>query len=226
MKKFQANYTYASPNFYVLNIVDDQVKSTFGEVFNQVKMNFEQTYPAPLSNYLKEEIGDITKLPNFTDPTDDFKKIAKEDITDELLLTKLLTTSIMRFQVLLIELLMNNYLKFGDKWSFNILLTNQKELEIFENSTYREEMYGLVQVVGRNALELAIIDLYHLVNDLLPATMKLPKPVFSIDRTIDVEKYAISMSALNLDFSLFETLEEDQNTNPAIIYVRTDFGDI
>lgn len=225
MKKFQANYTYASPNFYFLNLADTHVKTIFWEVLNQVKKNFEMTYPIPLSKYLKEEIGDIGKLPNYTVPADDFKKIVTEDISEELLVTKLLPTSIMRFQHLLIELLMNNYLKFEDKWVFNILLPNQKELEIFENTTYREEMYGLVQVVGRNALELAIIDLLHLVNDLLPATIKLPKPVFSIDRTIDYEKFVPSINAVNIDFSLFDTFEEDPNRNPAIISVRTDFGD-
>lgn len=225
MKKFQANYTYANPNFYVLNLADNNVNTIFGDVLSQVKKNFELTYPSPLSNYLKQEIGDIAKLPNFADPADDFKKIAKEDISDEILVAKLLPTSIMRFQVLLIELLMNNYLKFGDKWSFNILLPNQKELEIFENTTYREEIYGLVQVVGRNALELAIIDLVHLVNVLLPETIKLPEPVFSIDITIDLEKFFPSINAVNIDFSLFDTFGEDQDRNPSIIYLRTDFGD-
>jgi hypothetical protein len=131
----------------------------------------------------------------------------------------------MRLQLLLIELLKNNYLKFESKWAFNILLPNQKELEIFENITYREEMYGTVQVVGFDALHLAIIDLHHLINDLLPPRVKLPDPFFSINKTIDVEKYAPNMNAVNVDFSLFKSVEEDRIKNPYIIYLRTDFTD-
>lgn len=131
----------------------------------------------------------------------------------------------MRLQILLIELLKNNYLKFESKWTFNIILPNQKELEIFENITYREEMYGTVQVVGFDTLHLAIIDLHHLINELLPPRVKLPDPLFSINKTIDVEKFVPSVNAVNIDFSLFKSVEEDQMRNPYIIYLRTDFTD-
>lgn len=225
MKTFQANYALANPNFYILNLADSPIDPTFDNVLNDIKKNLEMTYPSKMSNYLMEELGDITNLANFSDPAHDFRKIAIENINDELSVTKLVPTAIMRFQLLLIELLKNNYLEFESKWTFNILLPNQKEMEIFENITYREEMYGSVQVAGLNVLELAIIDLHQLINDLLPSGEKLPNPFFSINKTTDIEIFTPGINAVNVDFSLFETDEENQIRNPKIIYVRTDFGD-
>lgn len=225
MKKFRANYALANPNFYILNLVDKPINTAFGELLDEIKENFELTYPSIMSGYLKRELGDMVIFPNYNDPADDFKKIAREDINDHLSVTKLVPTAIMRLQILLIELLKNNYLKFESKWAFNILLPNQKEFEVFENITYREEMYGTVQVVGLNVLELAIIDLHYLINGLLPPGVILPVPFFSIHKTIDVEKFVPSMNAVNIDFSLFKSFEEDQMRNPYIIYVRTDFTD-
>ena len=63
-----------------------------------------------------------------------------------------------------------------------------------------------------------------MVKNLLPDTIKPLKPDFSIYRTIDYEKFVPSINAVNIDFSLFDTFEKDQNRNPAIICVRTDFG--
>ena len=225
MKKFRANYALANPNFYILNLVDNPIDTAFSELLNDIKKNFELTYPSKMSGYLKRELGDITDFPNYSNPADDFKKIAREDINDHLSVTKLVPTVIMRLQILLIELLKNNYLKFESKWTFNLILPNQKELEIFENITYREEMYGTVQVVGFDTLHLAIIDLHHLINELLPPRVKLPDPFFSINKTIEVEKFVPSINAVNIDFSLFNSVEEDRMRNPYIIYLRTDFTD-
>lgn len=225
MKKFQSNYVLANPNFYILNLADNPINTSFGKALNDIKRNFEITYPSKMSGYLKEQLGDITKFPNFGVPANDFKKIAIEDINNELSVTKLVPTAIIRFQILLVELLNSNFLQFESQWIFNILLPNQKELEIFENITYREEMYGSVQVVGLNVLHLAIIDLHRLINDLLHSGEKLPIPFFSISQTIGSEKFAPSINAVNIDFSLFNTLEQGQIRNPNIIYVRTDFED-
>lgn len=225
MKKFQANYALANPNFYILNLVDNPIDTVFGELLDDIKKNFELTYPSIMSGYLKRELGDIGVFPNYDSPAVDFKKIAQEDISDHLTATKLVPTAIMRFQILLIELLKNNYLKFESNWVFNILLPNQKELEIFENITYREEMYGTVQVVGINVLQLAIIDLHHLINDLLHPIVKFPTPIFSINRTVDIEKFTPCVNAVNIDFSLFQSLNEVQEINPYIIYLRTNFED-
>jgi hypothetical protein len=225
MKKFRANYALANPNFYIINLVDNPIDTAYSELLDDIKKNFDLIYPSIMSGYLKRELGDISDFPNYGNPADDFKKIAREDISDHLSVTKLVPTSIMRFQVLLIELLKNNYLKFESQWVFNILLPNQKELEIFENITYREEMYGAVQVVGLNVLHLAIIDLHHLINDLLPPIIRLPNPLFSISKTIDVGKFRPSMNAININFSLFDPLEQDQMRNPDTIYLRTDLDD-
>lgn len=225
MKNFQANYVLANPDFYILNLEENPIITSFGKLLNDVKRNFEITYPSKMSEYLREQLVDIEILANFGAHPNDFKKIVIEDISNELTVTKLVPTAIMRFQILLLELINDNYLQFESQWNFNILLPNQKELEIFENITYREEMYGTVQVVGLNVLELAIIDLHRLINDLLPSGEKLPIPFFSIYKTTDSEKFVLSSNAVNIDFSLFNTLEENQLINPNIIYVRTDFED-
>ena len=67
--------------------------------------------------------------------------------------------------------------------------------------------------------------MHHLINDLLPPRVKLPDPFFSINKTIEVEKFVPSVNAVNIDFSLFKSVEKDQMRNPYIIYLRTDFTD-
>lgn len=224
MKKYRANYTYANSNFDIFNLVENPVNKDFWNLLNDIIKNFEITYPTPLSKYLKDEIGDIAKLHNFSANADDFESISKEEISDELLVTKLLPTAIMRFQILLIELLKNNYLNFESTWTFNILLPDQKELEIFENTTYREEMYGTVQDCGIDALQLAIIDLHSLLNDLLPKSNELLQPDFVINITIKKEEFEPNINAVNINFSLFKKYDEENIKNPYLIYIRTDFG--
>ena len=225
MKRFRANYAHVNPDFYILNLLNNPANTPFDELLDVLKRNFATTYPSPMSNYLKNELGNITNLNNLSDSEVNLNEIGKEDINDELLTTKLLPTAIMRFQLVLIELLRNNYLKFDTSWNFNILLPNQQELEIFQNITYRDEFYGAVQVDGNNAIELAIIDLQLLLNDLLPDGVILSKPFYSIKSTIKIEEYTPDVNAINIDFSLFKTYEEDRMSNPHIIYIRTDFRD-
>ena len=47
-------------------------------------------------------------------------KIEKNEMSEDEIKTKLLPTAIIRFQILLIELLTHNYLTFDENWSFNI----------------------------------------------------------------------------------------------------------
>lgn len=85
------------------------------------------------------------------------EKIKENNISDNELVTKLLPTAIIRLQILMIELLINNYITlYEDVWQFNVLLPDLQESEIFENITYREECFGSVQDMGINALKLVL----------------------------------------------------------------------
>jgi len=49
-----------------------------------------------------------------------FNKIESNDVADLEVATKLIPTAIMRFQILIVELLLNNYLNFEEDWNFNV----------------------------------------------------------------------------------------------------------
>jgi hypothetical protein len=78
MKRFRANYALANPNFYIINLVDNPIDTAFSELLNDIKKNFEWTYPSIMSAYLKTELGDIADIPNYSNPADDFKKAVEK----------------------------------------------------------------------------------------------------------------------------------------------------
>jgi ATP-dependent DNA helicase RecQ len=132
-----------------------------------------------------------------------FQKGIENSISQEEIQNKLLPTAIMRFQILLIELLVNNYLTFDDKWNFNI---------------FAKEDVG-------NFAELAIED-FLIWFDNLCKLKKLPfeKPDFEIKITHQKTDFQLSTKTINIDFSLFERWT-DQNTivSEDLILVRTDY---
>lgn len=132
-----------------------------------------------------------------------FQKSIDGSISQEEIENKLLPTAIMRFQILLIELLVNNYLNFNDKWNFNI---------------FAKENIG-------NFAELAIEDLLIWFENLCKLK-KLPfeKPFFEITITHQKSDFHVSTKTINVDFSLFERWT-DQNTivSEDLIMVRTDY---
>ena len=96
-------------------------------------------------------------------------KIEKNQMREEEIKTKLLPTAIIRFQVLLIELLTHKYLTFDEDWNFNILV--HEDLPDFA--------------------ELAINDLLIWIDKLwqLKNKQELKKPNFSIAITNDKTKF-------------------------------------
>src|SRR6218665_231466 len=136
------------------------------------------------------------------------EKIETNQLTDIEISTKLLPTAIIRFQILLIELLANDYLSLNDEWNFNILS--------------REE------VGNYNYPDLAIKDLLIWLENLfrLKNKSEMEKPVININYTTEPKAFAPRAKAINIHFSLFKRYTDENILNPDIIYVRTDYFDL
>ena len=219
MKKYTANYTYTNPNFVIQNLVENPIKSDLLPILSFLKHILQREVPANLSKYLQSQIGDIYQPRNFNE------KILEEKILTDDEVSYCFPTAVIRFQILIIELLTHNYLQLNGNWNFNILFPSAEELEIFEEVTYRDEIYGLVQIYGKNnALELAINDLIIEIDNLFqPKNKKIPeKQNFNINTTINKDGFLPNRNAINIDFSLFKKYDEKNNQNQDIIYLRTD----
>lgn len=134
------------------------------------------------------------------------EKIEKNQLSEDEIKTKLLPTAIIRFQVLLIELLTHKYLTFDEDWNFNIL--SHEDLPDFA--------------------ELAINDLLIWVDKLwqLKNKQELKKPNFNIAITNDKTKFQPTTKAINIDFSLFKRYTDENKISEDVIFVRTDYFDI
>lgn len=134
------------------------------------------------------------------------EKIEENQMSEEEIKTKLLPTAIIRFQVLLIELLTHKYLAFDEDWNFNIL--SHEDLPDFA--------------------ELAINDLLIWIDKLwqLKNKQELKKPNFNIAITNDKTKFQPTTKAINIDFSLFKRYTDENKISEDVIFVRTDYFDI
>ena len=134
------------------------------------------------------------------------KKIEENQMSETEIKTKLLPTAIIRFQVLLIELLANNYLTLSENWNFNILAN---------------EDLGNFPELAINDLLIWLDNLYQLKNK-----TNFEKPNFNINITNNQNDFVITTSAINIDFSLFKRYTDENTVNPDVIYLRTDYFDI
>ncbi|MFN8277494.1 MAG: helicase-related protein [Chitinophagales bacterium] len=134
------------------------------------------------------------------------EKIEKNQMSEEEIKTKLLPTAIIRFQVLLIELLTHKYLTFDEDWNFNILS--------------HEDLPDFVEL-GINDLLIWIGKLWQLKNK-----NELKKPNFNIAITNDKTKFQPTTKAINIDFSLFKRYTDENKISEDVIFVRTDYFDI
>ena len=133
-------------------------------------------------------------------------RIEENQMSEEEIKTKLLPTAIIRFQILLIELLTHKYLTFDEDWNFNILA--------------HEDL--------PNFAELAINDLLIWIDKLwqLKNKQELKKPNFHILITNDKTKFQPTTKAINIDFSLFKRYTDESKISQDVIFVRTDYFDI
>jgi ATP-dependent DNA helicase RecQ len=155
-------------------------------------------------NLILEHLSRFDKLLTFYKNA--CEKIEENKMSETEIKTKLLPTAIIRFQVLLIELLTHNYLSLNENWNFNILANEE---------------------LG-NFLELAINDLLIWLDNLYQLKNKtnFKKPKFNINITSKKSDFVITTKAINLDFSLFKRYTDENKINPDVIYLRTDYFDI
>ena len=161
------------------------------------------TYTAKVETILKH-LERYEKLLNFYKTA--CEKIEENQMSEEEIKTKLLPTAIIRFQVLLIELLTHKYLTFDEDWNFNIL--SHENLPDFA--------------------ELAINDLLIWIDKLwqLKNKQELKKPNFNIAITNDKTKFQPTTKAINIDLSLFKRYTDENKISEDVIFVRTDYFDI
>lgn len=134
------------------------------------------------------------------------RKLEENNMSEEEIKTKLLPTAIIRFQVLLIELLTHKYLTLDEDWNFNILA--------------HEDLHDFA--------ELAINDLLIWIDKLwqLKNKQELKKPNFNIAITNDKANFQPTTKAINIDFSLFKRYTDENKISDDVIFVRTDYFDI
>ena len=133
------------------------------------------------------------------------EKIEETQISEEEIKTKLLPSAIIRFQILLIELLIHNYLTLEEDWNFNIIC--HEDLPDFA--------------------ELAINDLLIWMDNLwrLKNKHELKKPKFDIKISNGKNQIQSTTNAVNIDFSLFRRYTDENRMNQKIIFVRNDYFD-
>ncbi len=161
------------------------------------------SYSAKVETILKH-LERYEKLLNFYKSA--CNKIEENQISEEEIKTKLLPTAIIRFQVLLIELLTHKYLTFEDEWNFNILA--HENLPDFA--------------------ELAINDLLIWIDKLwqLKNKQELKKPILNLTITNEKANFQPTTKAINIDFSLFKRYTDENKISDDVIFVRTDYFDI
>ncbi len=119
---------------------------------------------------------------------------------------KLIPTAIMRFQILILELIENNYLSFNKRWSLKILshenLENFAELAIEDILLFYEKLFELREK-----------------RDFVYPFLEITY-VKSKDELIKDDENTIL-----IDFSLFKRMDFEYLECPHIIYVRTDYFD-
>ncbi|MFY7840950.1 MAG: DEAD/DEAH box helicase [Lacibacter sp.] len=161
------------------------------------------TYSAKVETILKH-LERYEKLLNFYKNA--CEKIEKNQMSKEEIKTKLLPTAIIRFQILLIELLTHKYLTLDEDWNFNILahedLPDFAELAINDLLIWNDKLWQL-----KNKQE-------------------LKKPNFNIVSTSDKTKFQPTTKAINIDFSLFKRYTDENKISDDVIFVRTDYFDI
>ncbi|MFD1015031.1 RecQ family ATP-dependent DNA helicase [Winogradskyella rapida] len=123
------------------------------------------------------------------------------EIPKEIKKTKLLPTAIIRFQVLILELLENGILNFeDDKWVFEI---KNQDVSDYENHSI-EDIFEWM---------------YHLLN-----LQKIPfkEPQIEIKNV----KGFSNDNCVKIDFSIFQRWTDENALNDDVIYVRTDYLDL
>lgn len=112
------------------------------------------------------------------------------------------STAVLRFQILILELLENGILSFDKPWKIEL----------------KDDGWG-------DFAELAIEDLFLWFTNILQLhKIAFTRPEINVNR-IDTKKKFSTTSDVKVDFSLLKRYTDEFQTNPDIIFVRTDYLD-
>ena len=154
----------------------------------------------------------LNRISQFKPRFDYYKKctedIASGNISDDVYKQVLLPTAIIRFQLLLVELLLNNQLVVGNEWRFNIRL---QEPDIFKDDAFVK--YAIEDV-------LIWLNQLHLLKEKRP----LPETSYKIEINNSAD-FEYSHDSINVDFSILKKYTDENIITPEIIYVRSDYFD-
>ena len=217
MKNYNIKYSSVYQYVIIDNLKDNPTKTELIPVFNSLKEMLLKGYKLLLQYNKKGAKAFINLLQqdkfSFLCNPSEFSEA--EEIGDINIEPEELYFTIVSLQILLLDLLINGYINIDDEfWHFNVLLPNEDEREIFENITYREEIYGTVQEIGISSLEMAITDLIIGINKV--ANAEFTPPVIHVSSTSKIADFIPAENSINLYFSLFEQFVDadvlDSNT--------------
>ncbi len=134
-----------------------------------------------------------------------YELIKNDDITDLTIKRKILPSAIIRFQILLIDFLLNKYLALDESWSFNFIIRKNEKLEGFA--------------------ELALEDFFIWYGQLykLKNKKEFKKPNYQVRYIYSLDDFDTTSNVINVDFSLFERWTDENTLYPDLIIVRTDY---
>jgi len=160
----------------------EEKNSNYFEKIEEIKSQLDK-YSRFLNLYKKNYNLSFAEIP---------KKIKK---------TKLLPTAIIRFQVLILELLENGILNFeDDKWIFEV---KNQDVTNYENHS--------------------IEDIFEWMHHLLKLQkISFNEPQFEIRNVNEFSRE----NCIKIDFSLFQRWTDENTLNDDVIYVRTDYLDL
>ncbi len=134
-----------------------------------------------------------------------YAQITEQKIKPEEINTKLIPTAILRFQILLLELLMNGSLSLNKDWKLKIYI--HEELKDFPELACKDLLIWCEK-------------LYRLKNK-----VKTQKPNFDIKIVKSEEELNIKDDYISINFSLFKRYTDENEFNPNTIFIRTDYFD-
>lgn len=133
-----------------------------------------------------------------------FEKAKNNNYSSEDIQDKMIPTAIIRFQILLLELLCCEKLHFKEHWKFNIKCDEPIS----------------------NFAKLAIEDTYIWLNHLVLLRDKHELPKFDYEINIcKTGDFKFDSQSINIDFSLLKRYTDENTLNPNIIFVRSDYFD-
>lgn len=135
-----------------------------------------------------------------------YDKIVSDKVSELDIKTKLLPTAIIRFQILILELLERECLNLTQEWKINIL--NYEDI-------------GDYATLAIEDLEIWFSKLWK-----LRTKEKISFPKYDITYISDPSGFSFEDCHINIDFSLFKRYTDENEINKNIIFIRSDYFDI